>query len=108
MVRGADGVEHVIYDPTSEAGGASIAGYSVAPGGGKVAVNITRGGNEVGEIAILDTATGKPSEKPLTPVWSEFTAQWLPDGSGVLYTRMPSPPATTCSRRLTPRVRCGR
>jgi prolyl oligopeptidase len=88
MVRGADGVEHTIYDPTTEAGGASIAGYSVAPGGGKVAVNITRGGNEVGEIAILDTTTGKPSEKPLAPVWSEFTAQWLPDGSGVLYTRM--------------------
>jgi len=87
MVRDADGREHTIFDASAEPG-ASIAGYTVAPGGNKVAVNITRGGNEVGEIAILDTATGKSVEKALTPVWSEFTAQWVPDGSAFLYTRM--------------------
>ena len=86
MVREADGEEHTIFDANAQQG-ASISGYTVAPGGDQVAVNISRGGNEAGELAVFDTATGNVVET-LRPVWSEFNAQWLPDGTGFAYTRM--------------------
>ena len=88
MVREADGVEHVLYDPNTVAGGASIGGYMVSPDGGRVAINIGYGGNEIGEIALFDVPSGKRLPDTLKPVWGEFAAHWLPDGSGFFYVRM--------------------
>ena len=88
VVREADGKERVLFDPNAAQGGASVGGYSVSPDGGKVAVDITHGGNEIGEIALFDVATGARLPDTLKPVWDEFTANWLPDGSGFFYTRM--------------------
>ncbi|MFT3761392.1 MAG: prolyl oligopeptidase family serine peptidase [Pseudoxanthomonas sp.] len=88
MVREADGRERVLLDPNAAPGGASISGYSVSPDGGKVAVNLGHGGNEIGEIAIFDVASGERLADTPKPVWSEFRANWLADGSGFFYTRM--------------------
>jgi len=88
MVREADGRERVLFDPNAAPGGASISGYSVSPDGGKVAINVGHGGNEIGEIAIYDVAGGERLADTPKPVWSEFWASWLPDGSGFFYTRM--------------------
>jgi prolyl oligopeptidase len=88
LVREADGRDHVLFDPNAITGGASIGGFSVSPDGRKVAVNIGFGGNEIGEIALFDTASGKRLADTLKPVWSEFQAKWLPDGRGFFYTRM--------------------
>ncbi|MBN8727993.1 MAG: S9 family peptidase [Xanthomonadales bacterium] len=87
LVREADGSERVLLDPTTLEGEASLSGYSVSPAGDKVAVNIGFGGNEIGEIAVYDVASGARIDT-LKPVWSEFQANWLPDGSGFFYTRM--------------------
>lgn len=88
MLRQADGRERVLFDPNAAPGGASIGGFSVSPDGGTVAVNVGQGGNEIGEIALFDAATGQRLADTPRPVWSEFVARWLPDGSGFFYTRM--------------------
>lgn len=88
MVRGRDGEERVLLDPNAIEGGASISNYSVSPDGGKVTLNIGYGGNEVGEVAVFDVASGERLADTLKPVWSEFNPSWLPDGSGFFYTRM--------------------
>ncbi len=88
MLREADGKERTLFDPNVAPGGASISGFSVSPDGGKVAVNVGYGGNEIGEIALFDVVTGRRLADTPKPVWSEFKASWLPDGSGFFYTRM--------------------
>jgi len=91
MVRHGDGGERTLYDPNAVEGGASIGGFSVSPDGGKVAVNVGFGGNEIGEIALFDVASGERLDDTRKPVWSEFRANWLPDASGFFYTRMRDP-----------------
>ena len=88
MVRTADGSERVLFDPNGVKGGASIGGYSVSPDGSMVAINVSYGGNEIGELALFDAGTGKRLDDTLKPVWDELLANWLPDGSGFFYTRM--------------------
>ena len=88
MMRDGTGKERMLLDPNTVEGGASISGYAVSPDGGKVAVNVGFGGNEMGEIEVFDTASGRRLPDTLKPVWSEFRANWLPDGSGFFYTRM--------------------
>lgn len=87
-VREADGSERVLVDPATLGDSALILGYSVAPDGSKLAVNLGFHGNEIGQIAFFDSRSGARLPDTLEPVWSEFPAHWLPDGSGVLYTRM--------------------
>jgi len=88
MVRMADGKERTIFDPNAAKDGASISGYSVSPDGGKIAINLGHHGNEIGEIAVYDVASGKRLADTPKPVWSESWASWLPDGRGFFYTRM--------------------
>jgi prolyl oligopeptidase len=88
MVREADGHERVLFDPNAVEGSPSIGGFSVSPDGGKVAVNVGFGGNEAGELELFDSGSGQRLAETPKPVWSEFPANWLPDGSGFFYTRM--------------------
>ena len=46
------------------------------------------GGGEVSELHVLDVATGEVRPDVIERIWGEFTADWLPDGSGFFYTRM--------------------
>lgn len=87
VMRDANGRERVIFDPSTEAG-TSINNYSPSPDASKVTINIGRAGNETGEVALYDVASGKRLGDTLKPVWSEFNPSWLPDGSGFFYTRM--------------------
>ena len=95
MVREANGAERVLLDPATLAGDgghASITLFVPSPDGSKVAVNIDHGGNEVTRLEVLDVKSGKPTGDAVEPVWGEFGAEWLPDGSGFAYTQM-APPA---------------
>ncbi len=87
-VREADGSERVLVDPAKLGEGASIGGFNVSPAGDRVAVHLGFGGNEIGELAFFDSRSGARLADTLKPVWSEFAPAWLPDGSGVFYTRM--------------------
>jgi prolyl oligopeptidase len=97
MVREADGTERVLLDPATLGEGmhASITLYAPSPDGSKVAVNTDRGGNEVTRLEVFDVKSGKPTGDALEPVWGEFGADWLPDGSGFAYTQMAPPDQRT-------------
>lgn len=98
MVREADGHEHVLLDPAAQGGAgshASITLFTLSPDGSKVAVNVDHGGNEVTRLEVLDTKSGKPTGDAVEPVWGEFGADWLPDGSGFAYTQMAPPDQRT-------------
>lgn len=97
MVREKDGSERVLLDPATlqDGGHASITTYEPSPDGSKVAVNTDRDGKEVTRLEIFDVATGKPTGDAEEPVWGEFGAYWLPDGSGFAYTQMAPPDQRT-------------
>ena len=87
VVREA-GQERVLLDP--QAGNSevsAIGNYTVAPDGSTVAVQVSTGGGEVGEIRFIDVATGSSKGHALAPVWGEFPVAWLGEGH-VAYTRM--------------------
>ena len=90
MVREADGKERVLLDPAklAEGGHASITLFTLSPDGSKVAVNTDRGGAEVTRLEVFDVQTGQSTGDAVEPVWGEFGADWLPDGSGFAYTQM--------------------
>lgn len=98
MVREADGSERVLLDPAtlnSDGGHASITLFTPSPDGSKVAVNVDHGGNEITRLEVLDVKSGKPTGDAVEPVWGEFGADWLPDGSGFAYTQMAPPEQRT-------------
>ncbi len=84
------GSDRLLLDPALEGEGKgprAIGGYSVSPGGGLVAVNVTEGGAEVGTVHFLDVATGRQVGEQLPRVWGEAAAQWL-DERTMLYVRL--------------------
>jgi prolyl oligopeptidase len=91
MVRSPSGTR-VLYDPGQEtgnaAGPAAINSYNVSPDAKTVAVHVSFGGAEIGAIRFIDTETGVEKLSRLSPVWGEFTAQWL-SRDKVTFTRMP-------------------
>ena len=98
MVREKDGTERVLLDPATlqrDGGHASITLYVPSPDGSKVAVNTDRGGKEVTRLEVFDVSSGKPTGDAVEPVWGEFGADWLPDGSGFAYTQMAPPDQRT-------------
>jgi prolyl oligopeptidase len=86
--------EKVILDPNklSKSGSASINLYWPSPDGKLVAVSLTEGGSEEGNLYFYETATGKRL-KDQVPRIAFATAgsslAWRRDGSGVYYTRYP-------------------
>lgn len=93
------GRERVLIDPNAAAGSVmAINNVSLSPDGRRVAVHQARGGGEVGEITVYDTATGRPLGPPIESVWGEFELQWL-GGDWVSFTQMA--PAGTRADPLT-------
>lgn len=92
MARLADGTQQVLFDPAQAGGGeaqGAIQSYAPSPDGRRVAINIGLGaGQEISRIRVLDTETLTWLPDMVEPVWGEFAANWLPDGSGFTYTRM--------------------
>ena len=84
------GKERLFFDPMAGRDAANpraIGAYSVSPSGKLVAIQMSEGGSEVGEVRFYDVATGKEQGDVLTPVWGEGSANWIDDAT-VTYGRM--------------------
>lgn len=92
MVRDARGRQRVLFDPAGPNGGngqSAIQSFAPSPDGRLVAIDLGLGtGMEVSRIKVLDTETLQWLPDVVEPVWGEFAANWLPDGSGFAYTQI--------------------
>lgn len=87
--------ERVLVDPNAidATGSTSIDWYVPSPDGRLVAVSMSSGGSETGDLYIYDVKTGRELENDRVPRVNGGTAggsmAWRPDGSGFFYTRYP-------------------
>jgi prolyl oligopeptidase len=87
--------ERVLVDPNAldATGGTSLTWYKASFDGKLVAVCLSHGGDEVGDVFVYDVETGKPLEGEMIPRVNTGTAggdlAWTPDGSGFFYTHHP-------------------
>jgi prolyl oligopeptidase len=86
--------ERIVVDPTKiDPGGAtSIDWYVPSPDGSLVAVSLSVGGSESGDVHIYKTETGQEVGEVIERVnggTAGGDVAWTPDGSGFLYTRYP-------------------
>ena len=86
----------MILDPNAldAQGGISIDFWAPSPDGTRVAVSLSSGGSEDGELHLYDVATGKELGEPIPHVnygTAGGSVAWLPDGRSFLYTRYPAP-----------------
>jgi len=86
----------VVVDPNTmdQRGSTSIDFYRPSPDGKLIAVSLSSGGSESGDVHIFDTSTGKEVYE-VVPRVNGGTAggdlAWISDGSGFFYTRYPAP-----------------
>lgn len=84
----------VVVDPNvlDESGATTIDFFVPSPNGKLVAVSLSKGGSESGDVHVFDVATGKET-LDVTPRVNGGTAggslAWNADGSGYYYTRYP-------------------
>ncbi|MCC7083448.1 MAG: S9 family peptidase [Pirellulales bacterium] len=84
----------VLVDPNEldSKGGPAIDWYVPSPSGKLVAVSLSTGGSESGDVHLFDVATGKPFDE-VVPRVNGGTAggdlSWAADGSGFYYSRYP-------------------
>jgi prolyl oligopeptidase len=97
-LRSADDAasEKVILDPNAldPQGGISMDFWVPSPDGARVAVSLSRGGSEDGDLHVYDVATGREVGEPIPRVnygTAGGSVAWLPDGETLLYTRYPAP-----------------
>lgn len=85
-----NGSDRVLLDPMVGAPDGShrnINNYMPSPDGKLVAIHTAEGGGEVGTTRFYDVITHKVLDDALTPIWGEFTVNWL-NNKTVTYTRM--------------------
>jgi prolyl oligopeptidase len=91
---GLDGTERLLVDPDKLAKGGthvSITNYSPSQDGKLVSFLISPGGAEVGEIRVMDVATGKEIGDRIGGTrW--VAGAWLPDGRSFTYEKLPQLP----------------
>jgi prolyl oligopeptidase len=88
------GSERVIVDPTKidPSGSTSIDWYVPSPDGSLVAVSLSVGGSESGDVHIYETESGREIGEVIPRVnggTAGGDVAWTPDGSGLYYTRYP-------------------
>jgi prolyl oligopeptidase len=93
-LAGADDAR-VLLDPSQAEGGvAAIDWFEPSPDGKLVAVSMSRGGDEVGDVSVYDVETGQRVHE-IVPRVNSGTAggdlAWAPDRKGFYYTRHPRP-----------------
>jgi len=92
MVKSLGEKPKVLVDPDKLKGEngapAAINNFTPSHDGELVAYNLSFGGSELTDIHFIKTQTGEKLKDVLTWIWGEFAASWLPDNSGVTYTRM--------------------
>ena len=84
----------VLLDPNAldPKGGSSIDWYKASPDGKLVAVSLSEGGSESGNVHVYDAATGKPVGEVIARVnygTGGGSLAWDADGTGFYYTRYP-------------------
>lgn len=85
---------HVVVDPNilDPKGTTAIDWYVPSPDGRLVAVSLSKGGSEAGDVHLFDVATGRQVDE-VVPHAQNGTGggslAWLPDGKSFLYTRYP-------------------
>jgi prolyl oligopeptidase len=87
--------ERVLVDPNAmdSTGSVTIDFFVPSLDGSKVAVSLSRGGTESGDVHIVDVATGREQPDVLPRVnggTAGGSVAWTADGSGLFYTRYPS------------------
>jgi prolyl oligopeptidase len=87
---------HVLVDPNSldAKGSTAIDWYVPSADGSRVAVSLSHGGTESGDVHVFDVATGKELNDVVPRVNSGTAGgdlAWVPNGNGFLYTRHPRP-----------------
>jgi prolyl oligopeptidase len=88
--------ERILVDPNAmdSTGSLTIDFFEPSLDGSKVAVSLSRGGTESGDVHIYDVATGRARPDVLPRVnggTAGGSVAWTADGSGLLYTRYPAP-----------------
>ena len=84
----------VLVDPTEldEDGAVAIDWFVPSPDGKLVAVSLSRGGSERGDVHVFDVATGERTHEIVEYVNGGTAGgdlAWMPDSSGFFYTRYP-------------------
>lgn len=84
----------VLLDPNAldQTGKTTIDFYAPSLDGKKVAVSLSKGGSEIGDVHVYDTATGKELPDVIPQVnggTAGGSVTWNKDGSGFYYTRYP-------------------
>ena len=90
----ATGDERVVLDPNAldASGKTAIDWYRVSPDGRLVAVSLSSGGSETGDVHVYETATGKPVFEVIPGVNAGTAGgdlAWLADSKGFYYSRYP-------------------
>lgn len=84
----------ILVDPNAldQAGTTSIDWHEPSPDGKLIAVSLSHGGSEAGDVHVFETATGRELYE-VVPRVNTGTAggdlAWMPDSSGFFYTRHP-------------------
>lgn len=84
--------ERIIFDPNTSDQTVSIDWFVPSPDARLVAISLSRGGSETGDVHVFDVATGKPTGETIPRVNGGTAGgdlAWAPDGSGFYYTRYP-------------------
>jgi prolyl oligopeptidase len=88
---GPDSAERVLVDPDalSRAAGRPVAlqGFSPSPDGRLLAYGLQAGGAEIGELHVVEVATGRAVMPPIDRIRGA-SVSWLEDGSGFFYSRL--------------------
>jgi prolyl oligopeptidase len=90
----AKGTDRILLDPneTDKSGNTAIDWFVPSPDGKLVAVSLSKGGSESGDVHILDVAGGTPTDVVVPRVHGGTAGgnlAWSADGKGFYYTRYP-------------------
>lgn len=91
---GLGGVERLVTDPeklSSENRRYSLGDWSISWDGKYISYLVAAGGSDVGELHVVETATGKDLEERIDRTGAG-PGEWLPDGKSFLYPRFPKLP----------------
>jgi prolyl oligopeptidase len=91
---GDPSTERVLLDPSAldETGGTSVDWFRPSPNGKLIAISLSKGGSESGDVHLFDVATGKDTGEIIERVNGGTAGgdlAWKPDSSGFYYTRYP-------------------
>lgn len=91
--QGLVGSERALLDPNAipgEPGKHAIDWMSVAPGGKRVALGLSKGGSENSVLRVLDVSSGKLLSEAISHTGlNQYGVGWLADASGFYYNRHP-------------------